>query len=213
LSKPDWDKIRIEYEATGLSHRKLAEKYGVPYPTLRDRAKREQWTISAQTVRSKIVAKARENVATKRARSITKELDPALEATEIINQLILETLKDTVQFKRHLIQRKEKIFNTTGKTKDTPATTESSESWWVEEKQFEVVDTKRLMAAAQALKISKELQRLLNGILSEAESQKLQIEREKLDVEKQKVKGAEKDEVFKIIDPFEAGDNDDSRPE
>lgn len=200
MNKPDWDKIRIEYEATGLSHRKLAEKYGVPYPTLRDRAKREHWTVSANGVRAKIVAKVQEHVATKRANAIAKELDPALEATELINQLILETLKDTAQFKRHLIQRKEKSFKDIGKTKDFPAMKESTESWWVEEKLFEVVDTKRLQAAAQALKISKELQRLLKGILSEGESRKLQIEREKLDIEKQKAKGAEKDEVFEILD-------------
>jgi len=196
--KPDWDKIRIEYEATGLSHRKLAEKYGIPYPTLRDRAKRESWTVSAEIVRSRIVATARANVVTKRARAIEKEIDPALEATSLINQLILDTLKDSVQFKRHLVQMKEKSGS---------MDTGIQEDWWVEEKQFEVVDTKRLQAAAQALKISKELQRLLQGILSEGDKQKLDIDREKLDIEKQKAKGAEKDEVFEILDPFTGDDN------
>ena len=48
---------------------------------------------------------------------------------------------------------------------------------------------------------------MLQGILSEGDKQKLDIDREKLDIEKQKAKGAEKDEVFEILDPFTGDDN------
>lgn len=46
----DWNKIKAEYIAGGTSYRKLAEKYGVSFSTLKDRAKREKWTdLKTQT--------------------------------------------------------------------------------------------------------------------------------------------------------------------
>ena len=40
----DWNKIKAEYIAGGTSYRKLAEKYGVSFSTLRKVAAKEQWT-------------------------------------------------------------------------------------------------------------------------------------------------------------------------
>ena len=40
----DWKKIKAEYIAGGTSYRKLADKYGVSFSTLRKVAAKEQWT-------------------------------------------------------------------------------------------------------------------------------------------------------------------------
>jgi uncharacterized protein YjcR len=42
--KPDWHKLKAEYIAGGISYRKLAEKYGVSFSTLKEIARREKWT-------------------------------------------------------------------------------------------------------------------------------------------------------------------------
>ena len=39
----NWHKIRAEYIAGGISQRKLAKKYGIPFSTLQKRAQREEW--------------------------------------------------------------------------------------------------------------------------------------------------------------------------
>lgn len=39
----DWKRIKAEYIAGGTSYRKLAEKYGVSFNTLKRRAKEERW--------------------------------------------------------------------------------------------------------------------------------------------------------------------------
>ena len=54
----DWNAIRAEYIGGGISQRKLAEKYDVPWPTLRDRAKRESWQKEAEAARYNSVTKA-----------------------------------------------------------------------------------------------------------------------------------------------------------
>lgn len=53
----NWNKIRAEYIAGNIGQRKLAEKYGISYPTLRDRAKREKWVQDTEAQRERIMAK------------------------------------------------------------------------------------------------------------------------------------------------------------
>lgn len=50
----DWDKIRAEYLKGGTSYRKLAAKHGVPFKTLSQRAKREQWAQNMLQVKDKV---------------------------------------------------------------------------------------------------------------------------------------------------------------
>ena len=41
---PDYNKIKAEYIRGGVSIRKLAEKYGVPFSTLAKKQRIEKWT-------------------------------------------------------------------------------------------------------------------------------------------------------------------------
>ena len=190
--RPDWERIKAEY-ITDLqaSYRKLCTKYGVPFSTLRDRAKRENWVAERKKTQNKIVRQTAQKIVSRKAKRIAQELDPALEAAAKINQLVLDTLKDDKQFRRHLIQRREKEMLT------------GTEKWWVEEKEFDVVDTRRLRDLAQALKISKELMRLLQGLLDPADEKRLEIERERLEIEKTRagIGDGEDDETGIVILP------------
>lgn len=189
--KPDWAKIKAEYVANRTSYRKLAEKYGVSFSTLKERARREKWTEDAKATQEKVRTKLTQKLAEKKASILAQELDPALEATNLINQLVLDALNDNKQFRRHLVQRREKEALT------------GTERWWVEEQEFDVIDTRRLRDLAQALKISKELQRLLEGIVDPATEKKLAIEQERLELEKTKagIGDGEDDETGIVILP------------
>ncbi len=193
--KPNWEQIRTEYITTKITYEKLVKKYSVPYGTLKDRAQREKWFTAKKKTQEKVVKNAVKKIASRKASRIIKELDPALLAAEKINQLVLDTLMDDKQFKRHLVQTKERKGNKSSFT----------EVWDVEEREFNVVDTKRLRDLAAALKISKELQRLLEGLVDPAQEQKLAVERERLELEKKKVERelTAGEEVFTIVDPFE----------
>ena len=58
-----WRKIKAEYIAGGISQRALAEKYGVPLPTLARRAKKEKWTTKRKAADAKAVEKVSEKTA------------------------------------------------------------------------------------------------------------------------------------------------------
>ncbi|MBQ1509693.1 MAG: hypothetical protein IIZ54_02185 [Selenomonadaceae bacterium] len=56
--RPDWNAIKIEYISGTIGQRKLAEKYGVPFSTLRDRACSENWLKEREKTKNAIVSKA-----------------------------------------------------------------------------------------------------------------------------------------------------------
>lgn len=61
----DWLKIRNEYINGGGSQRQIAEKHGIPYPTLRDRANAEGWKKAKDEHRKNIIARTDEKTAEK----------------------------------------------------------------------------------------------------------------------------------------------------
>lgn len=56
----DWIAIQQEYETGYMDSRDLAEKHEIPYPTLRDRMRRENWADNREDYRSNLVAKTRD---------------------------------------------------------------------------------------------------------------------------------------------------------
>ena len=73
----DWEKIKAEYIAGGTSYRKLAEKYGVSFSTLKEIARREKWTDLKEKARYKADTKFADLMGEKQANRSAKILDVA----------------------------------------------------------------------------------------------------------------------------------------
>ena len=63
----DFSKLKKEYLKGGTSYRKLAEKYGVPFGTLRKVAAKEKWTELRDKTRDKTDTKTIEAISEKEA--------------------------------------------------------------------------------------------------------------------------------------------------
>ena len=61
----DWIKLRNEYINGNISYRKLAEKHGVNYNTLQDKARKENWFAKKKEQHEKITAKTIQKTAEK----------------------------------------------------------------------------------------------------------------------------------------------------
>ena len=59
----NWRKIKAEYIAGGISQRKLAEKYNVPFGTLQKRARLEKWNSKRKKAEEKAVEKVTQKTA------------------------------------------------------------------------------------------------------------------------------------------------------
>lgn len=212
--KPNWTKIRIEYETTKTSYRKLATKYDVSFNTLQDRAKRENWqattTETRQKITTKITEKTRQKFIDRQSERIASSLDMELEAAELISALILKTLKeDPEQFNKHLVTQRVKGYEIVDLDKpnfDGPIGSDNIgvlgrglaegppiksnkklatiETQVTVEKTFEVLDTKRLVNLAAALEKSNTIKKEILGIIDAATTEKLDIERKKYELAK-----------------------------
>lgn len=82
----DWKKIKKEYIRGGISQRKLAEKYGVPYGTLRKVAEKEKW--------ADLRKKADEKAGAEMARNIGKSQGRAQSRIFSVAEVLLSKLED-----------------------------------------------------------------------------------------------------------------------
>ena len=60
----NWEKIKTEYITGNLSFRKTAEKFGVPFQTLAQRASREHWYQDKVVSKNNVVTRPRSNIVT-----------------------------------------------------------------------------------------------------------------------------------------------------
>ena len=91
----DWKRIKAEYIAGGTSYRKLADKYGVPFGTLRRVAKNEQWTQKRTQVQHKADTKLIETVSEMEADNAVNIINVAdkllAKIVEIVEAIPLDT--------------------------------------------------------------------------------------------------------------------------
>ena len=86
----DWDKIKTEYITSNISYRKLAEKYGVPFTTLRCAARKGDWFKLRQGYRDNIVTKAVKEAEKTAIKYKSTIYDLAFKVSEQLEQLINE---------------------------------------------------------------------------------------------------------------------------
>lgn len=90
----DWKRIKAEYIRGGTSYRKLAEKYGVSFSTLRKVAAKEKWTELRNKAGAKADTKIVDSVSDQEADKATKIIDVADKLLDKINTLI-DKVNDT----------------------------------------------------------------------------------------------------------------------
>lgn len=188
-SEDTWMKIKIEYVTTSISLRSIADKYDIPFPTIRDRAKREMWSNEKGKAKTSIEHKTLQKVIERTSQKLAVTLQKELDAANLINEWVLKALEDNKQFNRHLVQIKEKR-----KGLNDEGNFEAVETEEVEEKQFAKIDSKALKDMAEALTKSTILKKKILGILDPEVRERLDMEREKLQLDKLKAGVDEEDE-------------------
>ena len=68
----DWNAIKAEYIAGGISQRKLAEKYGISFNTLKDRANAGKWNQQREQAHNKITTKTQQKIVDSAADNATQ---------------------------------------------------------------------------------------------------------------------------------------------
>ena len=191
----DWDKIRTEYITSDLSLKDISQKYGVQQRLVNTKSAEQGWVDQRKKYNAKVVEKAVNKVATKRANQLAKELAIA----DNISNVLKKALDDAEQFNRYII--------------DTTTRVDGTEIRTSEEKTFEKVDMRALKDAAAALRLVEEMKRSMAGILrveeinrNRREEKRLKLEEEKLQLQKEQTEARKPDTDIKVvITGFEEG--------
>ena len=86
---PDFNKIKAEYIRGGVSYRKLADKYGVSFSSIRRRAEKEKWTDLRTQAEQKSSTKIVESVASREAKRV--------DGIQTVADILLQRIKEGVE--------------------------------------------------------------------------------------------------------------------
>lgn len=180
----DWQAIKTEYITTDTSYRKLAEKYGVTYSLIGEKARLEGWVKQREQIRNKIVSKAIEKIGNKKADKLARIEGLADKLLEKLEKAITEL---DMQLVKHTDKTKVIEYNNDQRP-DKP----TKEIIHEEEKLLEfrsIVDRQGLKQIAAALKDIKEIQMVRSAL--DQQEQEARI----ANLQKQAQKGAESKEI------------------
>lgn len=99
----DWTSLKNEYAVTNLSLRLMAEKHGISFSTIKDRARRDKWTSARKIYREEYTQNTIRKTASKAASACVKQLASVGMAAELATKAIELMMHDPEQFQRHLI--------------------------------------------------------------------------------------------------------------
>lgn len=108
----DWNKIKTEYITTDTSYRKLAQKYGVHYNAIANRAKQEGWVSQRNQFCDRTVTKAVDVIG-------EKQVDRAARLQSVADKLLnkIEEAVDRYDMEEIFVDR-QSLRQITGALKD-----------------------------------------------------------------------------------------------
>lgn len=164
----DWDKIKLDYMSDPkMSLKKIAEKYDIRLHTVEKRSKADNWYDEKQKYQKSLAAEVTSRVYSTQADLLEQEL----RAVNIMSDIILQATQDPLQFNRHIVYQNGQQV----------------------EAIFDVINTKALLDMMKAIKLIVDIKCSILGITSiehqermEITRAKLQLDRDRLEWEKQK---------------------------
>lgn len=170
MSEIDWVPIRAEYIAGQMGYRKLAEKYGVSENALYAHAKKENWSADRKKYREKRGA----DLVARYARMDTRRMEAIFRASEKMADRLAAMMEDETQFNRYLVREKQ-----TGELR---------------EETLDVYNTKAMKNTVAMLREMNKQMRSLYRIPTQAEAEAQHIARRRLEIEEEKLRGANVEE-------------------
>ena len=158
----DWNLMMMDYVShQDLSLRKIAEKYGVRFTTVKDKAKADSWFATKQEHQKKVRTKAAAKVVTKNA----NELAGLVQASDYIEKAILKAFSDPEYFNKHIV----------------------SENLSEQQATLDILNTKAMKDMMRVIKDVEDVKRSILDIKRSDAAERLAIERERLELEKERI--------------------------
>ena len=173
----NWEAIKCEYITDSTtSYRKLAEKYGISYNAIGNRARKEKWQEQRDQYCAKTVTKALDKISDKKADKMARIDDLADKLLDKLEQAITEL---DLQLFKHTDKTKVIEYNNERRP-DKP----TKETIHEEEKLLEaksIIDRQGLKQIASALKDIKDVKMLRSELDRQEQQARIDILRQQVD--------------------------------
>lgn len=174
--KLPWDKIRQEYIYTSATIRSIAAKYGCSKRSVDRHSVLEGWVELRRREMTDIGQEAHTRIREAAIIDRVSLYDSTREAAQNIVLALLEASQDPMLIRRHIIP----MEKTTGSGESREC------EKWVEDREMKTVNGKNASDIAKAIKDLASMARVLDGIIEAPVKARLDIEREKLELDRRK---------------------------
>lgn len=106
----DWNKIKTEYITTDTSYRKLAQKYGVGYSVIGEKARLERWVEQREQFRNNTLTKTMDAIS-------NKQVDRAANLISV-SELLLDKVKSLLETDAAVLSDTQSMKHISGVLKD-----------------------------------------------------------------------------------------------
>lgn len=198
----DWQAIKTEYITTDTSYRKLAQKHGVGYSVIGEKARLEGWVEQREQFRNKTITKAVDKISTKQADKMARIDDLTDKLLDKLEKAITEL---DLQLVRHTDKTKTIEYNNELRP-DKP----TKEVIHEEEKVLEVssiIDRQGLKQIASALKDIKEVKMLKSEL--DRQEQEARIDKLRADAQQRNNDDDDDETGVILMPPVLGGASDD----
>lgn len=192
----DWIALKTEYLSTTISYRKLAEKYGISFNTLKEHAVPDHWADERKKFNTKVATRVQQKIVTTRANECVEQLISVSRAASAASAMIEKIMMDADQFRRHLITVKEGEGFGMGEYKETQE---------VEERLYDKVDMQAFKQFTGAMKDLVQVIRNVNGLPTIQEQSAMDIALRRIELDEQKAN--EDDGPKEVRVEFEGGED------
>ncbi len=107
----DWNAIKTEYITTNTSYRKLAQKYGIGYSVIGERARLDKWVEQREQFRNKTLTKTMDAIS-------AKQVDRAANLISVADQLLAK-VKSLIEDNSELLVNPQSMKHISGVLKDS----------------------------------------------------------------------------------------------
>ena len=168
----DWNEIRVAYVSGDLTLRDLAKAFCVSFTMVKDASRREKWVMQREQHRQRVASESLSRIEEAKASDQMRLYDSARAAIERMIAVANRVSEDPEGFFRHAVQREQRMGQDVDK--------------WVEDKVLETINGKNYSDVAKGLTAITSLARILDRIVEAPTQAKLDIDREKLELDRRK---------------------------
>lgn len=206
----NWELVRDDYVRSDKNLLQISNEHKLPQATVYWHSKQEGWVELRKAWKSQVSAQASEQIMASQVDQHIRIYEATRKTADLLVEQLMRAATDQDGLYRHVVQMEEETVE--GMGRDAIRT----KSKWAESKTLEAINGRNASDLARALKDLAMMSRTLDGIMDAAQRAKIDLERDKLSLDRRRAgmdDDAEQESGIAYITPRDLSLLDDALPD